>query len=349
MNDIASIVADNPVAVLIDQKTYSEFYAHIKAETEAFTPDLSTAGSRKEISALAYKVTRTKTAIDAAGKKLNEDARAQIGKVDATRRKIWDELEALADDVRKPLTDWETAEKQRLDYAKSMLQHIENCGNGTIDGESYPYVILLRELEEKIIYDAATFGEFLDQALTAKRFAIEKLHAAQDAQRKADADREELERLRAAEAQRLADDEARRAAEEAKAAAEREAKAKADAQRVAAEREAQAEADRAAAIERAAETARKEAEAEAARKLAAAEAEKQALIDAQAKADREREAEAKRIADEQAARDADKAHRGAVMKAAKESIIALGVDDEGARKVVLAIVAGEVPNVTLRF
>lgn len=349
MTDIATVVADNPVSVLIDPKTYSEFYAHIKAETEAFKPDLSTATSRKEISSLAFKVTRTKTAIDAAGKKLNEDARAQIGKVDATRRQIWAELEALADDVRKPLTDWEEKEKQRVDYAKAMLKHIENCGNGTIDGQSYPYVILLRELEEKITYDAATFGEFLEQALTAKRFSIDKINAAQEAQRKADADREELERLRAAEAKRQQEDEERRRADAAKAEEARAAQAAEEAKRLAVEQEEKAAAERAAAIEQAAIKARKDAEDEAARKLAAAEAEKQALIDAQAKAERDRAAEAKRIADEQAARDADKAHRGKVMGASKEAIMALGVDEDTSRKIVLAIVAGEIPNVTLRF
>jgi hypothetical protein len=349
MSDIATIVADNPVAVLIDPKTYSEFYAYIKAETEAFTPDLSSDKGRKEISSLAYKVTRTKTAIDAAGKKLNEEARVQINKVDATRREIWAELETLAEKVRKPLTDWETAEKHRVDYIKAMLQHIENCGNGTIDGEVYPYAILFHELEEKITYDTATFGEFLEQAMTAKRFAVDKLNAAQDAQRKADADRAELERLRAAEAERQAEAAAREAAEAVKTRQAQEAAEKAKQDRLAIERAAQVEADKLAAAERAAEKARADAEAEAARKLAALEAEKQAVIDAHAKAERDRIAEEKRLADEQAARDADKAHRGQVMKASKEAIMALDVAEDQARKIVLAIVAGEIPNVTLRF
>lgn len=349
MSDIATTVAENPVAVLIDAKTYSEFYAHIKAETEAFTPDLSCDKGRKAISALAYKVTRTKTAIDAAGKKLNEDARAQIGKVDATRRTIWSELETLADQVRKPLTDWEKSEELRVSHIKALLQHIEDCGKGVIGGEVQPFGILFHELEEKISYDVDTFGEFLEQALTAKRFALDKLNAAQEAQRKADADREELERLRAAEVKRQAEDQARLEAEVAKAKLERDAAEKADAEKRATERAAQEAAERADAIQKAAEKARQDAQAEADRKLAAAEAEKQALIQAQERAEQQRQAEAKRIADEQAARDADKAHRGAVMKSAKEAIIALGVEDDAARKVVLAIVAGEVPNVTLRF
>ena len=80
--DIATIVTNNPVAVLVDPKTYDDFLAHIRAETDAFVPDLSTVTSRKKITSLAFKITRTKTAIDDAGKELNSAARAQIGKVD---------------------------------------------------------------------------------------------------------------------------------------------------------------------------------------------------------------------------------------------------------------------------
>jgi colicin import membrane protein len=63
----------------------------------------------------------------------------------------------------------------------------------------------------------------------------------------------------------------------------------------------------------------------------------------------EEAAEKQRLADEQAARDADKAHRSAVMKAAKEAIMTCGTDEDTAKKIVLLIRSGEVPNVTLRF
>lgn len=338
MTDIATIITENPAAVLIDPKTYSEFFKHIKAETDAFVPDLSTASSRKEIASLAYKVTRTKTAIDAAGKKLNEEARAKINAVDAQRRKIRDELDELAETVRRPLTQWEQAEEGRVNHIKALLQHIEDCGDGMIGGEPQAFGVLFRELEEKITLDASTFGEFLDQATTAKRFALEKLNAAFEAHKKAEADREELERLRAAEAERQKIEAERAAAEEAE-------KRKVEQERLEAERAARAEEEK----RLAAEQARKDAEAEAARKLEAAEAEKRAVIEAHERAERERLAEEQRIADEQAAREANKAHRGRVMKSAKEAIMAQGPDEDAAKKIVLAIIAGEIPNVTLRF
>jgi len=350
--DIAAVVAANPVSVLVDDKVYSQFYQHIKAETEAFKPDLSTASSRKEISSLAYKITRTKTAINAAGKKLNEDARAQINAVDAQRRKIREELDTLAESVRKPLTDWEVAEEARVDGVKAVLRHIEECGKGFIDGEPQPFAILFHELEEKIVIDD-TFGEFADQARTAKRIAHDRLTAAFEENQKAEADRIELEKLRAERAERERLDAERQEAE--RLAAEKAHREKVEAER--AEREA---AEQKAREERAAQAAREEEQIKAKQAAERAEREKAEIIakvEAEANAMREkaeselrqREAEAKRLAAEQAARDADKAHRASVMKAAKEAVMVHGADEDTAKKIVLAIVAGEIPNVTLRF
>lgn len=350
--DIAAVVAANPVSVLVDDKVYSQFYQHIKAETEAFKPDLSTVSSRKEISSLAYKVTRTKTAIDAAGKKLNEDARAQINAVDAQRRKIREELDALAESVRKPLTEWEAAETARVDRVKAMLLHIEECGKGLIDGEPQPFAILFHELEEKIVIDDA-FGEFADQARTAKRIAHDKLTAAFQEHQRAEADRIELEKLRAEAAERERIDAERQEAE--RQAAENAQRSKAEAER--AEREA---AEQKAREERAAQIAREEeqrkakeavarAEREKAEAIAKAEAEARAVKEKAEREERERQESIERTNREEAARQADREHRAKVMGETKAALIDAGASEDLAKKIVLAIVANEIPYVTLRF
>jgi len=61
----------------------------------------------------------------------------------------------------------------------------------------------------------------------------------------------------------------------------------------------------------------------------------------------EREAEAQRKADE--ARAADQEHRGRIMGAAKQAVMGHGVGETTARAIVLAIAAGEVPAVSIRF
>lgn len=350
--DIVATVEANPVSVLTDETLYSTFYNHVKAEVEAFEPNLATVSSRKEIASLAYKVTRTKTAIDNAGKKLNEDARAKINAVDAQRRKVREDFDALAELARKPLTDWEKQEEARVEYCKSFIQAIEDCGNGLIGGESYPFPVLLRELEEKIVI-TSELGEFEEQARVAHRIALEKVKTAFEAHMKAEADRIELEKLRAEKEERDRIEAERLETERlAKEAAERERAEKERVEREAAEQKAREE--RAAQLareqaEREAKEAVERAEREKQEAIAKAEAEARAVREAAEREQRQREAEAKRLADEQAAREADKAHRSSVMKAAKEAIMTCGADEETARKIVLTIVAGEVPNVTLRF
>lgn len=363
MTNLPSIVAQvtaNPVMVLTDGPLYARFYQGIVDEVNAHVPDVSTDKGRKEIASLAYKVTRTKTAIDAAGKALNEEARTRINTVDAQRRKIRDDLDAVAERARKPLTDWEAAEAQRVDYIKRLIAHIEAVGRGFIGPTLQPFALLFRELDEKITLDAATFGEFLPEAQKAHALSREKLVIEQQRQAKEAEERAELERLRAEAAARLQKEaeerEARQAEAQRQAAIQAAAEAahrereriqkeeseKAAAASAAAVKEAQ---DRAAAAEREKERVQQEAQA----KEEAAEAEAARI---QREADEKAaaaEAEAQRLRDEEARRTADREHRAKLMGEAKFALGHLGVDEETCRKVVLAIVASEVPHIKFHF
>lgn len=353
MNEIVNIVSANPVMVLTDEVAYSEFYKTMKAEVAAHVPDVSTDRGRKEIAALAYKVTRTKTAIDAAGKKLNEDARAKINVVDASRRKIREELDALADEARKPLTAWEDAEEARQNAIKEWHDKLRSTAT-LVSGDDGSNLIADRiATVEAMAIDETAFGIETDAARHAKTQALAALNTALDRARKHEADQAELARLReesearaAAEAERLrveteAKEKAEREAREKAAYAEavkRQAEAAERAQKEAAEREARA-------VEAAREEATRKAQAEHAAELARVEAERKRL----------ELAESARLADiakakrEEEARQADRKHRGEIMAASKTAIMALGVEEDAAKKIVLAIVAGEIPHVTLRF
>lgn len=93
------------VRVLLDQ---------IKAEIAQVEIDISTPEGRKACASLAYKVARSKTALDAMGKTLTDQWRKQAETVHAERRLIEKELDALANEVRAPLTEWENIEKARV-------------------------------------------------------------------------------------------------------------------------------------------------------------------------------------------------------------------------------------------
>lgn len=367
---IALVVEQTPAIVLTDTSQREAFYAHIEREVEAFEPDTGTEKGRKAIKAFAYKITRTKTAIDDAGKQLNEEARARINAVDAERRVVKERLDALAKQVRKPLTDWETAEDDRIAECVAIISQFKSDMVVTLEDTAES----VRERGRavwNVALDADVFREKMDEAQAAKGLAVSTLKTALARLTKEEADRAELEALRAANAEREEREQAEREAREAeeqrlaevKAAEDRkvaEEKA-AEARRVAAEK---AEAERI-------EQARKDAQAAAQRKAEEAQAERDREHAAQLAAERKaredaehaieverarlaveeahRQAMAKQLAAEQAQRDADQKHRTKIKTAAKEAVMSCGADEETAKKIVVAILANEIPNVTLRF
>lgn len=369
-NSIAVIVAQNPAIVLIDQGKRDDLYAHIKREVEAHVPDLTTAKGRDAIKSLAFKITRTKTAIDAAGKQLNEEARARIGVVDAARRDARETLDRMAAEVRQPLTEWEEAEKAREAKAKEALAIITDMARVEFTDTSQTVQDRIADLTS-LSMNPDVFRDGLDAAVAAKDAAIDTLKEAHARLAREEADRIELERLRAEAAERERVEAERRAAEEAErqrvdaerlAEERRQAAEKAEAERIervrqeaaqAAEREAQRKAD---AERQAAEQAHAEALAAERRRADEAEAARKAEADRIAKAEADRlaaeraaQAEAKRIADEQAARERNRAHRGKIMGEAKQAIMSCGVEEPVAKAIVLAIVAGTVPHTAIQF
>lgn len=334
INTIIETITTNPVTALVDEKAYAALYAHIKAEVDAFVPDLSTESSRKEIASLAYKVTRTKTAIDAAGKKLNEEARAKINAVDAQRRKIRDDLDALAAQARQPLTEWEEAEEQRQADAAEIWTTIQNAAQVSIADTSDTVSARLRDLQSITLSEDLFRNSFADAQRDLAK-AVAMLMDARERLLKAEADARELEALRAAAA--------------AKEVAERQERERAEAERRAALQREQAAAEAKRREEAAAEAARMEERRRADEAIRRAEAEKQAAIAAAERKERERIAEEARKREEDERRAADKRHRAKIMRAASDAIAKLGIASELADKVILAIRAGDVPNVTLRF
>jgi len=335
--------------------------SRIEREVRAVRADISTQAGRDQVRSLAYKIARSKTALDAMGKGLTDDARAKIDSVNAERRIIRERMDALAEEARRPLTEYENAEKARVAAHEAALAAlVEAPGYGQAE-TSADLSLRLEWLRNQPRRDWQEFAIRAADTLAAEIARTERLLAAA---RVREAEAAELARLRAEEAERARQEaERQRAEREARIAAEAAERAKREAEerashaaRVAAE---QAEAER-----RAAERQRREAEERAARAEAeAAETARRAeaaRIAAAERAERERvaavEAERRRVAEaaerqaqEDAARAADRAHRGRINKAAADALVAIGLNGEQARMVVTAIVAGSVPAVSIRY
>lgn len=176
-----------------------------------FVEDIQREGIEERINELIEGAGRTPAECDSeliAGKMgdLCKQARAIGKKLDDARerhnRQLIDArtaLKAKADNMIAPLTtaidgvralldDWtarETVKREeehraatRIDYAKRVILHIIDCGNGFIDSKSYPFPILIRELEEKIQANENDFGPMAPDVEKARIDNLAKLKAA---------------------------------------------------------------------------------------------------------------------------------------------------------------------------
>ena len=360
--DIIEAVSAQPGIVLMDTVKFDQFYEKLAAKAPTDV-DITTGAGRDKVRSFAAEVRREKAAIDKARLNLTAGWRDMTKQANEAGKVINERLEQLAVDVRKPLTEWEEAEKAREAEVDRIIG-LFRSSRFVAMGEAADSIRERGMIVHEIAIDPALFRDRAEEAEKEKRETVEHLFAALKAAEKAEADRAELERLQREAAEREEADRAKREAEEAEARRVEEEK-RAEEERAAAEK---AEQERLARVEQeAADRARREAEEAAQRERdeerrqheaqLAAERERAARAEAGAQAERDRvaaeeaarQAEAKRLADEKAAREADERHRNAVKTAAKKAIMSCGADEETARKIVLAIQAGEVPHVRLEF
>ncbi|HDS3813447.1 TPA: cell envelope biogenesis protein TolA [Morganella morganii subsp. morganii] len=235
-----------------------------RAEQAQLDTDLSKAKNRDAIKSLAYKVTQSKTHIDKAGKAVVDELKELPKKVDASRKQCRDELDALSEEIRQPVTAWEDAEKARV-AAEELVKQIER---------DHEEALQMNELHD--LRKAEEERKRIEHENEIKRQAAEQARI--EAEQKAQRDREAAE-LKAKQEREAAELKAR---QEVEAAAKREREA----------REAQERAERE----------KQEAIAKAEReKLAAVEAERRKAEEAErarlAEVERQKQEELKRQAD----------------------------------------------------
>lgn len=350
--NIALLVETDPSIVIREPKKLAALYKRIDADIASQVPDLTSDKGRKAIASLAFKIARTKTAVEGAAKKMTEEFRKATAEVNSTRNAIVEALEAKQKQARKPLTEWEAAEDERLAAVKDEMTRLRSAGIVAQHETSGDIAARIADLEAET-FDSAVFRDELDEADRLKQMALVALGEAHSRALTQEAEKAELERLRKADEERRRREAERQAAEVAarrqKEAAEAEQKRIADAAEKA-RLDAIAETERKAAADRKAlEDAHQAELAGLQKEKDEADRARQAEADRIAKQKAADEAEAKRKADEEAKRAANVAHRARVKGAAKKAIVALGADEDLAVKIVQAIVAGEVPAVSMRF
>lgn len=368
----ALVYAPGALTALVDK---------LKQEVRAqlATLDVSIPKDRARMISLSARVATAKVKLDKLGDSLIEEHRAVVTAVNSDRKAMRDDLDAFKVEVRKPVTDLENAEKERVAAHESIIHQIEELGR--LDRPLNLEEIADRAGQVSALADR-DWQEFKQRAVGAKVMAMEALSEAQDRAIEARRLREQAERLEAEARERAIKEREEAAAKAAQEAAERRAAEQARIAREATERERQrienerieaearakqAEAERIAAEERAArelqeaeERRIREAEQAEARRVADAQAAQRRAQEAAAQAQRDQEAaierERQRVAEEQRKeldeaekRAKNKAHRLKIDNEVLGAIVALDIPMDRAQDLLIAIAKGAVPHVSIQY
>ncbi|MDB7849455.1 hypothetical protein PND97_22350 [Klebsiella pneumoniae] len=317
--DLVVIEKKNAMAVFTNNDQLDPLIEAIEKEARSLVPDVTTKKGRDAIASMAHKVARSKTYIDNAGKDLVAELKALPKQIDESRRVVRERLDALKDEVRRPLTEWE-AEQERIKAEEAMnALHAEALAmNEDFD----------RRLAARIESDhemALLMNDAFDREQAEKKAEAERQRIARE---------EEIKRLAEEKAKREAAEQAQREIDAA-AAREREAiLAKERAEREQREAAERAEREKQAAIE----AERRKAQEEADRIRREAEQREQARL-----------AEEKRKAEEESRRAADVEHRRGINTTAVQALIDHGIPYEWAKACIIAVALGKVPATTIKY
>lgn len=282
-------------------------------------PDVTTAKGRARIASLAASASRSKTAIEKPGREYLRHLKEQPKIIEAELRRFVIECDEIRDETRRPLTEWE-AEQDRLKQEAEAKKKAER---------------LAAEIE--VAHEMALLmNDAFDRDAKAKADEVERLRKAHE---------EFIAQQAAEKAKREVEEKAKRDIE---AAEQRERDAK-----LAQERAEQAIKDNAAkaecdAKELAERVEREKQDAIAAEKLKAQQEAERVQREAKQKEDA-RLAEEKRVADEAAKRAADVEHRRTINRQAVADLIANGLPEDCAQKCVAAIAKNLISSVRITY
>lgn len=251
-DDYAVVVADKEglQAFFAEQKNLETLYAAVEKKALGLVADVSTKEGRSQIKSAARQLASVKTKVDDLGKKVVANLKELPKVIDANRKTFREKMEALQDEIRRPVTEIEERQK-RLEAIASTHVNLAMADSATLDAE-------IKKLEAMPLTDEE-WKESMNDAIMTVGGEINALKLLREAALKKEEDARRLAELEAkqAEAERIIREQKIR--EEAERKAKEEAEARAAAEKARLERE-KAEAERRAAE---AEKARQEAEEKA--------------------------------------------------------------------------------------
>ena len=365
MNEQALITADNAkiLYAMAHPEEIPELLKPIDEAVAQFEADVTTEAGRKEIASFNHKLARSKTTVDGVAKAEVALATAKVKEYNTNRKTFKDAMEVHQKAIKAPLDKWKA---DRLEFTEQIAT-VQLAGNEHYDtSEDVTMAIQWLCGVDLNVYPE----DMLEDATTVVKCALQKLGSLLETAKKAEADAIELERLKADEVERKAEDAREAVREEARVQANLDSKkAILDAQR--AEEQAHMDAEvarveadrmRLQAIEDAEQAkadalqAQEDAERESQRISEEADqrvkqAEATAKANAKADAEKAKQDELKEVAK----REANKAHVSKIKREAYADILkivtcnAVRENKEIAIAIVQGLAEGSIKNVTINY
>lgn len=344
VNELQVIDQNVIVAAFQKENGTKSLYEQIANNARSIVFNMNDKKERDALKSYAYNLARTKTTVDNYGKELVSGIKAQAAVIDADRKFWRDNMDLLQEEIRKPLTDFENAEKARIKRLEDEVAVIKMPANLCGEWDAASIKDAIQTLENKVI--DSSFEEFEQEAKLAKFETLEKLRTALVAREKYEAEQAELERLRKEQLEREQRERDERIAKEAADRARIEAEAKALAEQRRVEREKQDAQEKAEREKR--EAAEREARLIAEKEEAELRAQQAAVMERQ-RIEREQAAkeEAERKAEE--ARLANVEHMRSINQEILNKLCAIGLDEDQAKVVITAIARNQIPNVSIKY
>ena len=224
-NELIVVEQKNVLTLFTKDNELDSILKQVEMEVATFEHDLSNEARRKKTASLARKVASTKTYLDGLGKDLVAKWKASAKVVDQNRKQMRDRLDELKELARKPLTEWEN-EQSRIEQEQKEAAEKEAL---RIQIESDHEIGLLmnerhdRDVADKIAAELEIERQRVEQE--KKDRTIREAKIAQDAKEKAE--REALARENQLKIDALAAEEREKKAEAEKIAAQELAMAQA--------------------------------------------------------------------------------------------------------------------------
>lgn len=142
---------------LFTDEGMNEIISAIKAEVKDFKADIATKEGRAEIVSMAFKIAKCKAPIKNLASELKEESKKLIDGVNLQLNRYEKEMDALRDEIRKPVDEIEAEEKRILQEKQERLNQLEAIMNPFFASSTKGCQELLDELENVFKFN---WGDF---------------------------------------------------------------------------------------------------------------------------------------------------------------------------------------------